>query len=55
MSCGYGFTIYAVRSPRGLQLFGAGINTNSQIGFHEMQRNSGKLRRIISTFISGVN
>ena len=41
VSCGYGFTVYAVRSRRGLQLLGTGVNTSSQLGYHEVSRNSG--------------
>ncbi|XP_025091347.1 RCC1-like G exchanging factor-like protein [Pomacea canaliculata] len=42
VSCGYGFTLYAVKSAKGLQLLGTGINTNSQLGSHEVPRNSGR-------------
>ncbi|XP_076456866.1 RCC1-like G exchanging factor-like protein isoform X2 [Babylonia areolata] len=43
VSCGYGFTVYAVKSPRGLLLLGSGINTSSQLGYHEVSRNSGRV------------
>lgn len=41
--CGYGFTVYAVNTPLGLQLLGTGINTNSQLGYHEYPRGSGRV------------
>ncbi|KAK7475627.1 hypothetical protein BaRGS_00033120 [Batillaria attramentaria] len=43
VTCGYGFTLYAVRSAQGLQLLGTGINTSSQLGYHEVPRNSGRI------------
>ncbi|XP_070208524.1 RCC1-like G exchanging factor-like protein [Littorina saxatilis] len=43
VSCGYGFTVYAVKSSRGLEIFGTGMNTNSQLGYHEVPRNSGRV------------
>lgn len=38
ITCGYGFTAFAVRSNDKNILYGSGINTDSQLGFHEMDR-----------------
>ncbi|KAL5014995.1 hypothetical protein ScPMuIL_009265 [Solemya velum] len=43
VSCGYGFTLFVTKSRRGHRVFGTGVNTDSQIGFHEMPRNSGRI------------
>ena len=32
MNCGYGFTLYTVKTTKTSQLFGTGLNTDSQIG-----------------------
>lgn len=32
VACGYGFTVFAVRTKEKYKLFGCGINTDSQIG-----------------------
>ncbi|XP_041361472.1 RCC1-like G exchanging factor-like protein [Gigantopelta aegis] len=42
-ACGYGFTLYYARVPGGYKLFASGINTDSQLGFHEMPRKSGRI------------
>lgn len=34
-SCGYGFSVFIVTSDDGVSLFGTGINTDSQIGYHK--------------------
>nr|XP_031849280.1 RCC1-like G exchanging factor-like protein [Nomia melanderi] len=39
MTCGYGFTAFAVRSNDTNILYGSGINTDSQLGFHESKKN----------------
>lgn len=36
--CGYGFTAFAVRSNDNNILYGSGINTDSQLGFHESDK-----------------
>ncbi|KAF3429099.1 hypothetical protein E2986_06589 [Frieseomelitta varia] len=38
ITCGYGFTAFAVRSKDKNILYGSGINTDSQLGFNEMDR-----------------
>ncbi|XP_076082964.1 RCC1-like G exchanging factor-like protein isoform X2 [Mytilus galloprovincialis] len=40
VGCGYGFTVYVTTSFRGNRLYGTGINTDSQIGYHEFPRNT---------------
>lgn len=35
VSCGYGFSVFVVKSYHGISLFGSGINTDSQIGYHK--------------------
>ncbi|XP_050432299.1 RCC1-like G exchanging factor-like protein [Adelges cooleyi] len=37
VACGYGFTVYAVES-KDHKLFGCGLNTDSQIGYHDPRR-----------------
>lgn len=34
-ACGYGFSAFAVKQEEGYSLFGTGINTDSQIGYHK--------------------
>ncbi|XP_076082963.1 RCC1-like G exchanging factor-like protein isoform X1 [Mytilus galloprovincialis] len=43
VGCGYGFTVYVTTSFRGNRLYGTGINTDSQIGYHEFPRNTGRV------------
>ncbi|GLG96687.1 Probable E3 ubiquitin-protein ligase HERC2 [Gryllus bimaculatus] len=38
-TCGYGFTAFAVQSKGTHKVFGCGINTDSQIGYHAVRRN----------------
>ncbi|CAK9294640.1 unnamed protein product [Gordionus sp. m RMFG-2023] len=38
IACGYGYTMFVSNK----KLYGCGINVNSQIGFHEARKNSGK-------------
>lgn len=38
-ACGFGFTIFLVKSPDGTQVYGTGINTDSQIGNYLSKRN----------------
>lgn len=33
ISCGYGFTAFAVKQKNGISLFGSGLNTDSQLGY----------------------
>ncbi|XP_046362557.2 RCC1-like G exchanging factor-like protein [Haliotis rufescens] len=47
VACGYGFTVFAARTPSGHKLFGTGINTDSQLGYHEYPRGSGRVLDII--------
>lgn len=35
IACGYGFSAFAVRRKDDISLFGSGINTDTQIGFHK--------------------
>lgn len=42
-ACGYGFTIFYTRTPNGYVLHGTGINTDSQLGFHESPPRSGRI------------
>lgn len=35
VACGYGFSVFAVKRTDGISLFGTGINTDSQIGYHK--------------------
>ncbi|XP_056635731.1 RCC1-like G exchanging factor-like protein [Diorhabda sublineata] len=36
-ACGFGFTVFAVRSTSNEKIWGTGINTDSQIGYHEVR------------------
>ncbi|XP_067666214.1 RCC1-like G exchanging factor-like protein isoform X2 [Haliotis asinina] len=47
VACGYGFTMFTARTPKGHRLFGTGINTDSQLGFHEYPPGSGRVLDII--------
>lgn len=38
IACGYGFTAFAVDAKDGYKVFGCGINTDSQIGYHAPHR-----------------
>ncbi|KAG7160373.1 RCC1-like G exchanging factor-like protein-like [Homarus americanus] len=38
LSCGYGFTLFAVGKPSEVSCYGTGLNTDSQIGNHEPRR-----------------
>ncbi|KAK2580342.1 hypothetical protein KPH14_001239 [Odynerus spinipes] len=38
VACGYGFTAFAVHSPDANIVYGSGINTDSQLGFHEAEK-----------------
>lgn len=35
VACGYGFSVFVVNETNGISLFGTGINTDSQLGFHK--------------------
>ncbi|XP_060066382.1 RCC1-like G exchanging factor-like protein [Ylistrum balloti] len=41
-ACGYGFTIFLTKKGSEHCIFGTGINTNSQIGFHRVPHEKGK-------------
>ncbi|XP_021365239.1 RCC1-like G exchanging factor-like protein isoform X2 [Mizuhopecten yessoensis] len=41
-ACGYGFTIFLTKTGKEHRVFGTGINTNSQIGFHRLHHEKGK-------------
>jgi len=41
VACGYGFTLFAAKHNRKHVVLGTGINTDSQLGYHEYPRNSG--------------
>ncbi|KAK3576942.1 hypothetical protein CHS0354_017617 [Potamilus streckersoni] len=47
VACGYGFTVFAVKSNTGHKILGCGINSDSQIGFHEEPKNSGRILEYI--------
>ncbi|KAF5278982.1 hypothetical protein FQA39_LY05660 [Lamprigera yunnana] len=38
IGCGYGFTVFGVKSTSNVKLFGTGLNTDSQLGYHEVTR-----------------
>ncbi|XP_054268063.1 RCC1-like G exchanging factor-like protein [Macrosteles quadrilineatus] len=38
IACGYGFTLFAVDTKEKYKVFGSGINTDSQIGYHDPRR-----------------
>ncbi|GAB0086299.1 Williams-Beuren syndrome chromosomal region 16 protein [Sergentomyia squamirostris] len=35
VACGYGFSLFRTKEVKGIQLFGCGINTDCQVGFHK--------------------
>ncbi|CAH1103130.1 unnamed protein product [Psylliodes chrysocephalus] len=37
-ACGFGFTVFAVQSDTNQKVYGTGINTDSQIGYHEIRK-----------------
>ncbi|RZC41443.1 RCC1 domain containing protein [Asbolus verrucosus] len=37
-ACGFGFTVFAVDTDSDIKLYGTGLNTDSQIGNHEIRR-----------------
>ena len=41
VACGHGFTICSVKFQDKKLLLGSGINTDSQIGYHEAPKGSG--------------
>ncbi|KAK0044894.1 Williams-Beuren syndrome chromosomal region 16 protein [Biomphalaria pfeifferi] len=43
IACGYGFTVIAVQFHSKKLVLGTGINTDSQIGFHEVPKGSGRV------------
>ncbi|KAJ8913643.1 hypothetical protein NQ315_007360 [Exocentrus adspersus] len=38
-ACGFGYTLFGINSNTNVKLYGAGINTDSQIGYHEVREN----------------
>lgn len=48
VACGYGFSAFAVRRKDDISLFGTGINTDTQIGFH---KHGGELNRPMEVLI----
>lgn len=38
MACGFGFTTFAIKSDTNRKVYGTGINTDSQIGYHSVQK-----------------
>lgn len=47
-ACGYGFSLFTVKSTDGYSVFGTGINTDSQLGYH---RHRGKTNRPIELLV----
>ncbi|XP_074661344.1 RCC1-like G exchanging factor-like protein [Tubulanus polymorphus] len=43
VGCGYGFTVFSCKTPRGQAVYGCGINTDSQLGYQEFPRKSGRI------------
>lgn len=43
VACGYGFTLFAAKRGRRHMVLGTGINTDSQLGYHEYPKKSGTL------------
>lgn len=39
IACGYGFTVTSIKTSEQHKVFGTGINTDSQIGYHSPRRN----------------
>lgn len=37
-ACGYGFTVASIKTQEQHKVFGTGINTDSQIGYHSPRR-----------------
>ncbi|KAF5271031.1 hypothetical protein FQR65_LT05381 [Abscondita terminalis] len=38
VGCGYGFTLFGVNSASNIKLYGTGLNTDSQLGYHEIRK-----------------
>ncbi|CAL1540172.1 unnamed protein product [Lymnaea stagnalis] len=43
IACGYGFTVVAVKYQNKRIVLGTGVNTDSQIGYHETPKGSGRI------------
>ncbi|XP_045181417.2 RCC1-like G exchanging factor-like protein isoform X2 [Mercenaria mercenaria] len=43
VACGYGFTLFATKRRRRHLVFATGINTDSQLGYHEYPKNTGRV------------
>ena len=42
LACGFGFTLFALKNDKKYEVYGTGINTDSQLGLHEFPRKSGR-------------
>jgi alpha-tubulin suppressor-like RCC1 family protein len=51
VACGYGFSIFTVKTEDKIGLFGTGINTDSQIGYH---KHGGRTNRPLEILIAPV-
>lgn len=51
LAAGYGFSLFVVKKEGNISLFGSGINTDSQIGFH---KHGGKTNKPLELLISPV-
>jgi len=38
VACGYGFSVFSIKSKSGYQVFGTGLNSDSQIGHHAINK-----------------
>lgn len=43
VACGYGFTLFAAKQHNRFVVMASGINTDSQLGFHEYPKNTGRV------------
>ncbi|XP_060579337.1 RCC1-like G exchanging factor-like protein isoform X2 [Ruditapes philippinarum] len=43
VACGYGFTLFAAKRRRRHMVLATGINTDSQLGYHEFPKNTGRV------------
>lgn len=49
IACGYGFTLVATKNKdKNLKLFGCGLNSDSQIGYHDPRKQGSPLEMILS-------
>ena len=53
VACGYGFTVLLCRGEGGEDVvYGTGINTDSQLGYHEYPRKSGEYKSSPASLVS---